>query len=309
MYTALSTKLPALVLTAETRDYPCTLCDEAWREPMIPRLKATTAFITIVLPGLLVFLCSCATPAGNIRVEATRFAFEEIELRGTNFRHIAFFKPGKRAGKRLHVYLEGDGSPWLTRDIVAADPTSKTPVMLGLMALDPNPSLYLNRPCYMGLAESENCNPLLWTHRRYSVEVIKSMSAALKHFLRSTGFSELVFLAHSGGGTLAVLLAEEFPQTIGLVTLAGNLDIDAWTDYHGFDRLQGSVNPATRKVSNSTFWEFHYVGSDDNNILPEVVLSRAQTKPGVHVQVLAGFDHRCCWQNVWPDILDRIARK
>jgi pimeloyl-ACP methyl ester carboxylesterase len=276
---------------------------------MISGLKTSTALITTISLGLAVLLCSCATPAENIRAEAARLAFEEIELVGTNYRHIAFFKPGKRAGSRLHVYLEGDGSPWLTPGIVAADPTAKTPVMLGLMGLDTTPSLYLNRPCYMGLAESDHCNPLLWTHRRYSVEVIASMAAALNQFLRTSGFSELVFLAHSGGGAVAVLLAEEFPQTVGIVTLAGNLDIDAWTDYHNFDRLQGSINPAGRKPLNAGIWEYHYIGSDDKNILPEFVLSRARKSTAVHIEVLDGFDHSCCWHGVWPAILGRIARK
>ena len=37
----------------------------------------------------------------------------------------------------LHVYIEGDGTPYVARHDFAADPTPRNPLMLRLMTLDP----------------------------------------------------------------------------------------------------------------------------------------------------------------------------
>lgn len=263
----------------------------------------------VALLGLFVCLNSCVTPSERIRAQAKSYAFEELELRGTDYRHVVFFKAGAGKNPRLHVYLEGDGSPWLDRDLISPDPTPKNPLMLSLMALDPNPALYLGRPCYMGIPQSDPCEAGLWTHRRYSAEVVASMSAALKQFLRIASYSELAFLGHSGGGALALLLAEQFPQTRAVVTLSGNLDTDAWTDYHGYERLVGSMNPANRNPLSPKVQELHYVGREDQNVLPRFVRSRLKTNPGIEVKVVNGFNHTCCWQEIWPEILERISQK
>jgi len=256
---------------------------------------------------IIAILSACATPAEKLRVYAANSGFKEIKLQGNVYQHISFSQLETQRSKRLHVYLEGDGSPWLTPSIVSADPTTRNPVMLRLMALDPAPSLYLGRPCYLGLAQAEKCSAALWTHRRYSAEVVDAMSSALETFLRSNPFSELVFFGHSGGGTLAVLLSNEFPQTLAVVTLAGNLDIDAWADHHGFSRLQGSINPAAQQSRHGELLELHYVGSEDKNILPRFVLPRAESRPQTTVKLLKNFDHTCCWHTIWPEVLQRIT--
>ena len=266
-----------------------------------------TFLTTSVRLSVLVIMSSCATPTEKLRVQATNFGFEEIKIQGNPYQHISFSNLATPRGNRLHVYLEGDGSPWLTPEIVATDPTTREPVMLRLMALDTNTSLYLGRPCYFGLAQTDRCSAVLWTHRRYSEEVVNSMRVALDSFLQSHPFSELVFFGHSGGGTLAVLLSNKFPETLAVVTLAGNLDIDAWTDHHGFSRLQGSINPAADQPLNRRISEFHYVGSEDKNILPLFVFPRAKSRPGIKVRLINGFDHACCWQRIWPEVLREIA--
>ena len=135
------------------------------------------------------------------------------------------------------------------------------------------------------------------------------MVAALNRYMRLDGFTELVIFGHSGGGTLALLLADRIPQTLGIVTLAGNLDIDRWTKYHGYNSLTGSINPARNPPINRRIWEIHYVGSNDRNILPEFVRPRAAARANVQVKVIEGFDHTCCWQRIWPDILRQVAAR
>ena len=70
------------------------------------------------------------------------------------------------------------------------------------------------------------------------------MAAALSDILQRRPYQGLVLIGYSGGGVLAMLLAEQFPATQAVVTVAGNLDTDAWAIEHGYSPLRGSLNPA-----------------------------------------------------------------
>lgn len=254
-----------------------------------------------MLPLLVVLVAGCADPARRIRQLAADSGFLPLELQGGGFRLAAFSKPVAGTAGSLHVYLEGDGTPWTTRHAIAADPTPRNPVMLRLMALDPAPSLYLGRPCYLGHAADAGCSPELWTSHRYAPAIVDSMAAGLSRFLQHSRHSSLTFLGHSGGGALAVLLAARFPQTRTVATLAGNLDIAAWTGHHHYSQLVGSLDPAGVRLPGVR--EYHYFGSDDRTIPAELFAPLAQRRAGAKVEILRGFDHSCCWQDVWRNIL------
>jgi len=222
-------------------------------------------------------------------------------LTANSFELESFYKVGIKANGILHVYLEGDGLPWLTEDRVSADPTPRNPLMLRLMALDPSSSLYLGRPCYNGHAEDEGCSPLLWTHRRYAPEVVAAMTDALAGFMRNYRYSGLVLIGHSGGGALALLLAQRFPATLAVLTLAGNADIDVWADLHRYSRLQGSLNPAN--APGGEYPEFHYLGENDETIPPQVFQPVLRKRKNAQIIIMPGFDHVCCWEKRWSVIL------
>ena len=250
---------------------------------------------------------SCALAPEQLDRQARDYGFGKIRLAGLHFEHIAYEKPAAPGSDTLHIYLEGDGSPWLHRRQVAEDPTPRDPLMLKLMSMDTAPALYLGRPCYLGLADDPSCNPLLWTHRRYSAEVVDSMARALRNYLANQRYSRLVFAGHSGGGTLAVLMARQFPETVTVVSLAGNLDIDRWAAFHRFSMLEGSQNPAKLPPLPETVKEIHFVGENDENIRPEFVLPRKNSRSNVEVRIIENFDHRCCWEQLWPAVLNQIA--
>ena len=102
------------------------------------------------------------------------------KLRGDGFELIAYGNRIAHPSGRLHVYLEGDGVPWITRTLIALDPTPRNPLALRLMALDPAPALYLARPCYNGTAKAPGCNPLSFT---FLVFIIFSLKLFLCHIL------------------------------------------------------------------------------------------------------------------------------
>jgi pimeloyl-ACP methyl ester carboxylesterase len=223
---------------------------------------------------------------------------------GTVFQHVLFWCNGG-PNRTLHVYLGGDGTP-VSAGRPAKDPTPRNPLMLRLMRLDSDPAVYIGRPCYHGLAETAGCSGDLWTAARYSESVVASLAAAIRRIMMSRGYERVSLFGHSGGGTLAMLLAERFPEVRAIVTIAANLDIDAWADHHGQDRIAASLNPASRPPLLAGILVRHYAGSNDRIVLPALVA------PGVRganakLIVVDGYDHVCCWTELWPTILADIA--
>lgn len=253
---------------------------------------------------LLLNACAFATPTQRIFETARRLEFQPLTLTGGQFRLAAFFKPGTIDSTTLHVYLEGDGTPWITRWQIAADPTPRQPVMLELMALDPHPALYLGRPCYYGHAEDIGCSPALWTMRRYGPEVVDSLAAALRGWWDNHDFHGLALFGHSGGGTLALLLAPKFPETHAIATLAANLDIAVWTAHHQYAPLEGSFNPAQNPPTGVP--EYHYLGAEDNVVPPALFAPIAATRSQVKPVIVPGVGHSCCWRSIWATILKRL---
>lgn len=217
----------------------------------------------------------------------------------------AFYQPGLSAKKRLHVYLEGDGQPWRRGYWPATDPTTRESVMLPLLAMDNAPALYLGRPCYNGHAEDAGCQPTLWTGARYSEEVVSAMETALKHFCQQWGYQDLVLIGHSGGGTLALLLADRIKQTSMIITLAGNVDIDAWTEFHHYLPLNESINPAKQGATGVPEW--HFLAEQDVTVPPELFLVALKQRVNSQVKVIPAIDHQHGWQKVWPQILKRLG--
>lgn len=252
----------------------------------------------------LALLLACATPVERLEMRAAELGYRPLWVQGGPFRLRGFFKPARRAGGDiLHVYLEGDGSPWRTRHSVASEPTSRKPLMLELMALDSAPALYLGRPCYLGAAEDAGCDPRLWTERRFGPEVVDSLAQGLTGYLRGSPYRRVALIGHSGGGALAVLLAGRVPRVERVVTLAGNLDIAAWTSLHEYSPLTGSLNPAGVLPAVP---EQHFFGAEDDNIPPAVFAPLAGRRSGARVAVLDGVKHQAGWDAVWPALLEGV---
>jgi hypothetical protein len=252
-----------------------------------------------------VILLGCASPGARIDQEAASLGFERELVPGAGFMHVVYRRGKNLSGGPVHVYIEHDGRPWLDETTVSPDPTPTNPLMLRLMALDPASSLYLGRPCYFGLAATRGCSPLVWTHERYSERVVESMAAALRRVLPGPD-SDVVFIGSSGGGTLAMLLAERFPRTRGVITVAGNLDISAWAAHHGYTPLEGSLNPALRPPLDASIMQIHYVGGRDRHVPALIIRPFAAARPGTRIIEYPGFDHACCWEEVWPEILAKL---
>lgn len=258
----------------------------------------------------LVALAGCATPTGKLVAFADQQQFIRYDINANSYRHLVLQnRPISRsAANTLHVYLEGDGSPWRYRVLRMRDPTPRQPLMLRLMSLDDQAAVYLGRPCYNGTFAESGCNDDLWTSARYSEAVVASMTGALQRLIAEAGAKEVRLFGHSGGGALALLIAERLPSVVHVVTLAGNLDTDAWVAHHRYSPLYGSLNPATRSPLRPSVVQWHLLGGKDTVIPPQLVRTFVQAQKNAFGVELGSFNHGCCWQSIWPAVLQGLNR-
>ncbi len=261
-------------------------------------------FLCLLIPLLI----SCAISSGErIREIADNKHFSyRIEQSG-GFSHAVFSNDKVTlASDALHVYLEGDGIPWRFRYVVSSDPTPRNPLMLDLMEKDPSSAIYVGRPCYNGFYNEPSCSSKLWTMARHSKPVVNSMAAVIERIRTERRVDKLHLYGHSGGGAMAMLLAARLKSVEVVVTLAGNLDLTAWTKYHGYTPLYGSVNPATQPFLDSSIQQLHLLGGKDKNIPVELVIDWIQLQANGLFYVFNDFTHNCCWAKAWSSVLSYV---
>jgi pimeloyl-ACP methyl ester carboxylesterase len=197
------------------------------------------------------------------------------------------------------VYVEGDGRAWRGSRRPPRNPTPRTSVVVPLALEDDGPVIYLARPCqYVDRRAFPTCTPRWWTDARYSEPAVAALDATLDRLLRAAASPRLTLVGHSGGATIAALLAERRTDVEALITIAGVLDTDAWAAWHGVTPLSASLNPIARPRHLATIPQVHLTGSRDR-IVPPALLGAALERLGrprtaAHVTV-EGYDHRCCW--------------
>ena len=198
-----------------------------------------------------------------------------------------------KKSRYIHVYIEGDGRPWRTRTSISADPSPRNPLMLRLMTLDTNHTLYIGRPCYYQ-TNDKKCTPNWWTNSRYGNRVVKSMNRVLD--LHLSNDKEVVLIGHSGGGTLAMLMAAQRQDVVAVVTLAGNLNVAAWASHHNYSPLVGSLDPAALPQLDQNIKQLHFLGAKDHTILKSMLQPVIDKQHNAKLVELADVSHSCCWE-------------
>ncbi|MGH8496568.1 MAG: alpha/beta fold hydrolase [Gammaproteobacteria bacterium] len=242
---------------------------------------------------------------------AAQAGYERSIVEGSGFRHVVYTTVRRPAeAKRLHVYIGSDGTPWADGNRISSDPTPRNPLALRLMSADPAFSVYVGRPCYLGTASDDACTNHIWTSARYSPRVVASMASAISRVVADYRPAEVVLIGYSGGGTLAVLLAGDIAGLAGVITIAGNLDVAAWSATHGYLPLTESIDPAKMPMDAGPDVPFvHLVGSNDQ-IVPRRFTEGYAAEHECHaVIVLDGYDHACCWETRWPETLRRAEER
>ena len=250
-------------------------------------------------------ITACSSPTLDVEDTATGFGLDRETVRGTSFRHVVFQNDGAHS-ETLHIYIHGDGTPWIGGR-PALDPTPRNPLVLRLLSLDRTKSIYLGRPCYHGEAESEECASPLWTNERYSEEVIASLAAAARRLIDRDGYRKVTWIGHSGGGTLAVLLALRFRETVSVVTIAANFDTHAWAKASWGGDLSASLNPANGAPLPRHIRQMHYAGRKDT-VVPLRFTAPGAERLGGKLIIMDDFNHACCWEKIWLDVLEDEAK-
>lgn len=274
-------------------------------------MRRALQFLLMLAPlGLALSLSGCVTGTPlKTRTELSAGLAAGAGWREESFRTPVFqlrgWSKGLDAGaKTLVVYIEADGSPWVTRYKLASDPTPRDPLALRLAVKDPAPAvLYLARPCHHTRKTDPACRAEYWSSHRYAPEVIGSVSAAIDAAKARAGATAVRLVGYSGGGAVAALVAARRLDVAGLVTVAANLDHAAWTAHHKVTPLTGSLNPADNAARVQAIPQVHYVGADDRIVPREIVeayVRRMSDRADTRIVEMKGFDHGCCWERAWP---------
>lgn len=262
------------------------------------------ALMTIIGIGLL--LSGCATPSQRIETFARANGLERSTIETTPYRHIVYSR--HEGGSTLLAFLEGDGTPWFTPTIVSLDPTPTNPLLLRFLTQINASAAYVGRPCYLGLAQDRGCEPRLWTTARYGNAVVESMTLAIENVMARNNYQDLILIGHSGGGTLAMLIASRISVPVrGLMTLAANLDIDAWATFHGYAPLANSHDPATLPALPASLRQTHFVGTNDRIVPPRITRSGLRNQPHASMITIDGVGH-ANWERAWPQVSSVLER-
>ncbi len=275
-------------------------------------------------------LCSaCVLPGARFDHIANRTGMERSTIDGSGFTHRVYVNGAAhsvdRSKQDLWVFIEGDGSPIEFDSLAltvhpARDPIARNPIGLRLAAATPASALYLSRPCYGDATTEPRCASSLWTSARYSTPVVDSMAAALSAYQRQHGWRSLILVGYSGGGVLAVLMADRVAAVRAVITISANLDIDAWArdsscrpladrspaTTGGCEPFVNSVNPAD-SIRQRHWTEIALIAGKDTVVPSHTTVNYFAHHPETSIWEYPEFDHGCCWVEQWPQIFHRLA--
>ena len=219
---------------------------------------------------LALFLAGCTSNATRIEELAAALGMTRSVVVAGGFRSPIFMRgaPGPQDAT-LAIFIEGDGVPWEGGRQPSLDPATRDPIALKLLAQTPLPAAYVARPCYHDMTGGR-CTPERWTMARYSDEIVSSMTEVVRTTALQAKARSVVLVGYSGGGVLAVLIAERLDNVSAVITVGANLDTDAWTRHHDYLPLSGSLNPASSTAEHR--WpETHLYGARDQTVPPATV--------------------------------------
>lgn len=245
-------------------------------------------------------LCACQSSFQTLQQLAEQHGRHLEVVPGQPFPLAMLAPPEKRATERLRVYLEGDGHAWATATQPSLDPSPRNLLVARLALEDPTPNAYLARPCQFVTAAG--CSSALWTDRRFSQEVVSSLSQALDRLKQRFGNREFELVGYSGGAALAVLLAGQRDDVTQIQTIVGNLDPGLWVQLKGLSPLNGSLDPMAYRDRVRSLPQRHLLGGRDQVIAGEIAASfRGNLRSSDCNQrvIIPGATHESGWEAAW----------
>jgi pimeloyl-ACP methyl ester carboxylesterase len=139
----------------------------------------------------------------------------------------------------------------------------------------------------------------VWTEGRFSPDVIQLANDVIDKVLIDLPKVRLNLVGHSGGGTLATLLAARRNDVRCLVTLAAPLDIAAWTRSISVGPLRLSNNPADPSIQLKSIRQTHFFGENDSIVKRESIGNYRNFTNKTDFIVVSDFDHTKAWAEQW----------
>ena len=265
--------------------------------------------LAILFSLCLVFLLlSCSADSRHIWqrlvIEGQDSGFTPRNFQQTPYHLAGFLKAQGSSGTDLVVYIEGDGRA-VSRGRVAFDPSPQTPLAFDLAKLDPAPFiLYLARIGQYQPAQTGANYKAFWSNKRLAPEAVTAANLAIDKIKEEFNIKYIHLVGYSGGGGLAVLLAESRYDVKSLVTVAGLLDTKWWVEANSYLPLAGSLNPAAMVDKITNLPQLHFYGQKDKIIQPELSLHFSKLAPFTHLRRIAvETDHWHNWTKFWPQYI------
>lgn len=258
--------------------------------------------ITLILIFIIPMLSGCTLPAYKLLHSAGQ---PYKVVRSNNFKHLLAINSHNDINKPTIVFIEGDGKPWQSYNKVAFEPTPDKPLLLEWFIAADFPAIYLGRPCYFKLNDQQ-CSPYWYTHGRYSEPVVDSLVQVLRD---NMGENSLVLVGHSGGGTLAVLMAEKLGNVETVLTIAGNLQVNTWSEYHQYSTLLGSMDPMLRSALPNHIQQIHLYSPFDILIQAEWIKSFSDRQHNSRLIELPVHGHDYAWRKYYPEFKKILLEK
>ena len=237
------------------------------------------------------FLSACATenPLKDLR-------FQPIS--SGDYTVASWYKITK-PGLPLKIYIEGDGHALDRKGNPTADPTPEGLFLRKLAVDDTSPNVvYLARPCQYLMGQ--NCCEKDWTTGRFSKSIVDTMEASVGVLKKKSKAQKVILIGYSGGAMIASQIAVRHPKEVEkLITIAGVLDKDKWTAYHGDEPLKDSVNLKVSDLKGIS--QTHYVGAKDKIVPPELTFD-ILGKDNPNIVVVSSARHDKGFDKIYKDI-------
>lgn len=236
------------------------------------------------------FLTGCTT----IKTP-TDFVYKEVKTRDFT---LASWQKTTNPAAPYKIYIEGDGYAFNVRGKATQDPTPKGTLVRELAFGDKNPNvIYLARPCQY--VKSPICSKRHWTTARFAPEVVNAEYEAIKNI---AGHNSVILIGFSGGAQIAGLVATAKPglNVKKIITVAGNLDHLAWTQYHNLPPLNESMNLESYSKQFAQLPQIHYVSSNDK-VMPPILFREFVDSDDLIVEV-DGASHNEGWGKIYNKV-------
>lgn len=271
--------------------------------------RSRPLFFTLLAVLLTVLLTGCAAgkTSSGLTVLAERgadYGFQAVNFTGPKFTLAGLIKGRSGTSDDLVVYLEGDGRG-VVRGRVTADPTPSRAMGFELASSDPAPAvLYLARVGQFQPSQTGQKYQAYWSNKRLSEESVQAADRAVSEAKARLGAKRIHLVGYSGGGGLAILLAERRSDVVTLATVAGLLDTSWWVREKNFQPLEGSLNPADQAMVLAGLPQVHFYGSEDAIIPPRMSAHFKTLAPFTNFRrVEVGTNHWKGWPDMWPGLL------